>query len=338
MLLAVEELHVHFISRSLRNRLRTARALNGVSFRCGAGEILGIVGETGAGKSLSAHAVMGLLRPPARLIGGTIRFAGRELASLADAERRALRGREMAIVVQNAKSSLDALCRIGDQLVRLYRAHRGGCKAAARARALEIMAAVGIPDPERRMRAWPHELSGGMAQRVLIALALINEPKLLIADEPTTGLDVTVQAQILDLIVGLARERGMGVILITHDLGVVAHYCDRIAVMFAGRVVETGPVRAVFGAPAHPYTRALISATPERLSIGRGTGRAGPPPPNLYALPEGCHYRDRCPIAAPECAARPADKELGAGHIAACWHAGAAMANADLVQPRDEPA
>jgi len=320
MLLAVEELHVHFISRSLRNRLRTARALNGVSFRCGAGEILGIVGETGAGKSLSAHAVMGLLRPPARLIGGTIRFAGRELASLADAERRALRGREMAIVVQNAKSSLDALCRIGDQLVRLYRAHRGGCKAAARARALEIMAAVGIPDPERRMRAWPHELSGGMAQRVLIAMALVNRPRLVIADEPTTGLDVTVQAQVLDTLRDLVRANGMSAIIITHDLGVVAHYCDRMAVMFAGTIVEQGRVPDVFRQQRHPYTRALISATPKRIAA-HGFGQVGGTPPDLYNLPEGCLYRDRCARASGLCTSAPPLIGIGAGHGVLCHHA-----------------
>jgi peptide/nickel transport system ATP-binding protein/oligopeptide transport system ATP-binding protein len=222
--------------------------------------------------------------------------------------------------VQSPKTSLDPLARIGQQLVRLQRAHRPNLsEAEAEARAAEALASVGIPDPKRRLRAWPHELSGGMAQRVLIAMALVNEPSLLIADEPTTGLDVTVQAQILDLLREQARARGIGAVIITHDLGVVAHYCDEAAVMFAGQVVESGPVGPLFARPAHPYTQALIAATPERLQL-RAVRSSGSPP-NLYALPEGCLYRDRCPAARTACLTAPPDVQLTERHIARCHFA-----------------
>lgn len=316
-LLAVEDLHTHFISRDLDNRLRVARALNGVSFKLEAGRVLGLVGETGAGKSLTATSIMGLLRPPAVLIGGRALFEGRDLLAMEEGALNALRGRDISLVVQSPKSSLDPLSRIGDQLIRIHRAHRPASEATARTRAMEMLGALGIPDPPRRMRAWPHELSGGMAQRVLIALALMNDPRLLIADEPTTGLDVTVQAQILDLLRDRVRNTGIGAMIITHDLGVVAHYCDEMAVMYAGAIVESGPVRAVFARPAHPYTQNLIGATPERLKIGAAR-TVGGTPPNLYELPAGCAYSDRCPLRGADCAIPPHDVALGAGHVARC--------------------
>jgi len=322
-LLAVRDLHTHFVSRNLDNEIRVARALNGVSFDVEGGRILGLVGETGAGKSLTAMSVMGLLRPPARVVGGSALFEGRDLLALPQEELNRLRGSAIALVVQSPKSSLDPLTRIGDQLARLHRIHRGADEATARRRAVAMLEAVGIPDPARRAQAWPHELSGGMAQRVLIAMALINEPRLLIADEPTTGLDVTVQAQILDLFRGLVRSKGIGAIVITHDLGVVAQYCDDVAVMFAGSIVEHGPVGPVYARPAHPYTRVLIAATPERLRMGARRSVAGPPP-NLYALPAGCAYRDRCPQAAEICAEPPPDAALSPGHAARCHFAGVA--------------
>lgn len=319
-LLEVRGLHTHFVARDLDNRVRTARALNGVSFTLAPGRILGLVGETGAGKSLTALSVLGLLKPPARIVAGQALFEGRDLLALPPDDLNALRGARIGLVVQSPKTSLDPLARIGAQLVRLQRAHRPALSAPdAEARAVEMLMAVGIPDPQRRLRAWPHELSGGMAQRVLIAMALVNEPSLLIADEPTTGLDVTVQAQILDLLRELARARGIGAVIITHDLGVVAHYCDEAAVMFAGQVVERGPVGRLFAQPAHPYTRALIAATPERNP--RRAKRPVGSPPNLYALPEGCLYRDRCPIAQPVCATPPPEVALAEGsalcHLAA---------------------
>lgn len=319
-LLNVDRLETHFVSRTLTNEVRTARALNSVSFSVERGEIVGLIGETGAGKSLTAQSVLGLLRPPARIVGGTATFQGRDLLALPPDELNGLRGADVALVVQNPRTSLDPLCRIGDQLVRIQRAHRSVTKREARENAVKMLAAVGIPEPERRMRAWPHELSGGMAQRVLIALALVNEPALLIADEPTTGLDVTVQAQILDLLRGLVIGRGMGAVIITHDLGVVAHYCDRMAVMFAGSIVERGTVEDVFAAPSHPYTRALLSATPERLKLGKGSNVGGAPP-DLFALPEGCHYRDRCRRAADVCRTPPPMREVSDGHHALCHFA-----------------
>ena len=320
-LLAVEDLHVEFAVRGLDNRVRVARALNGVSFSVEAGEVLGLVGETGAGKSLSALAAMALLRPPARIPRGSIRFEGQEIIDLSESALCAIRGRRMAMVVQSPLTSLDPLKRVGDQLVRMQRLHGRASGAEARERAEAMLTAVRIPDPERRMRAWPHELSGGMAQRVLIAMALINDPVLLIADEPTTGLDVTVQAQVLDTLRDLVRERNLGAVIITHDLGVVAHYCSRVAVMFAGRIIEDGPVREVFARPAHPYTQALIASTPERIAR-LGWTVTGGTPPDLYDLPRGCLYRDRCPHAAAICLEPPPRRALTDAHGAACHFAG----------------
>jgi peptide/nickel transport system ATP-binding protein/oligopeptide transport system ATP-binding protein len=319
-LLAVEDLHVEFAARGLDNRVRVASALNGVSFRVEAGEILGLVGETGAGKSLTALAAMGLLRPPARIPRGAIRFEGRDLLGLPERDIARIRGRRMAMIVQSPLTSLDPLKRVGDQLVRMQRVHGTASRAEARERAEAMLAAVRIPDPRRRMQAWPHELSGGMAQRVLIAMALVNDPALVIADEPTTGLDVTVQAQVLDTLRDLVRARGLGALVITHDLGVVAHYCQRVAVMFAGRIVEDGPVAEVFARPAHPYTQALIASTPGRIAQ-LGWTVTGGTPPDLYDLPQGCLYRDRCPRAAPACLVAPARREVAPSHSAACHFA-----------------
>jgi len=324
-ILTVRGLETHFISRDSENRIRVARALNGVDFSVDRGEILGLVGETGAGKSLTAYSVLGLLKPPARIVGGSVTFNGTDILTLPPAEMNRLRGRHLALVVQSPRSSLDPIARIGEQIVRAYREHRGGPVAAARARAIEMLGLVGIPDPPRIMGAYPHELSGGMAQRALIALALINEPDLLIADEPTTGLDVTVQAQVLDLLRSLVVSRGLATIIITHDLGVVANYCDRVAVMFAGRIVEQGPIRAVFETPGHPYTRELVASTPERLRLGVQP-IVGAPPPDLYALPEGCHFRLRCSQADDGCAVIPPEIAAADGRLVRCvqFAAGAA--------------
>ncbi len=317
-LLQVRNLHTHFISRNLDNEITIARALNGVSFDVAPGEVLGLVGETGAGKSLTAYSVIGLLKPPARVVDGDLTFDGKDLRNLDDAAVNKLRGGEIAMVVQNPRSSLDPLTRVGEQLVRVHMAHRRTSEEAARQRAVEMLAAVGIPAPQQRMRAWPHELSGGMAQRVLIAMALMNEPKMIIADEPTTGLDVTVQAQILDLLRELVETRNVAAMIITHDLGIVAHYCDRMAVMFAGRIVETGDVETVFENPAHPYTRTLIASTPERLREGKAAILGGGAPPNLFDLPKGCHYVDRCSFAQDVCGEPPKWEDLDDGHEALC--------------------
>lgn len=315
-LLDIEDLHVHFVARGLDNRVRTARALNGVSIRLNEGEILGLVGETGAGKSLTALALMGLLRPPAVIAQGRILFEGRQLAAL-NAAADGVRGKRISMIPQSPKTSLDPLCRIGEQLLRMQREHGRVSRADARARALAMLNEVRIPDAERRLAAWPHELSGGMAQRVLIAMALVNSPRLLVADEPTTGLDVTVQAEVLETLRELVRKNGMSAILITHDLGIVAHYCDRVALMFAGSIVEQGPVREVFRVQRHPYTRALVASTPKQIAL-QGYGQLGGPPPDLYHLPQGCPYRDRCAMAVEKCSTPPPSVVISGAHVASC--------------------
>ena len=320
-LLKVENLRTHFISRDIDNQIRVAKALNDVSFELDAGKVLGFVGETGAGKSLTAQSICGLLRPPARIVGGRVIFDGHDLTSMPSDALNALRGSQIAMVVQNPRTSLDPLTCIGDQLVRIHQAHQSEPVSASRKRAMEMMTAVGIPDPENRAKAWPHELSGGMAQRVLIAMALMNSPKLLIADEPTTGLDVTVQAQILELLRDLTKSFGMAMIIITHDLGIVAHYADEIAVMFAGTIVKSGPTDKIFETPCHPYTQSLIAATPERLNEG-GSAKLGGQPPDLYNLPSGCHLRTRCSFAREICATPPPRQVISPDHTAVCHFAG----------------
>jgi oligopeptide/dipeptide ABC transporter ATP-binding protein len=314
MLLSVRDMHTHFLTRDAFDRPRTARALNGVSFDVPAGRILGLVGESGAGKSLTVTAMLGLLRPPARVVGGSAVFEGQDMLAMKPAVLAGLRGGPIGFVVQSPKASLDPLCRIGDQLIRVQAAHGRRNRKEAAERAEAMLASLGIPSPRQRMRSWPHEFSGGMAQRAVIAMALVNEPRLLVADEPTTALDVTVQAGILDLLTAQVRERGIGAMLITHDLGVVAQYCDDVAVMFAGTVVEQGKVGEVFRRPMHPYTAALLAATPERLTLGSGA-RLGGPPPDLFNLPEGCVYRPRCARATALCRTKP--PVIG---TAACHH------------------
>ncbi|NQV79687.1 MAG: ABC transporter ATP-binding protein [Alphaproteobacteria bacterium] len=320
-LLEVQNLHTHFITRDIGNQVQVAKALNSVSFQVDAGEILGLVGETGAGKSLTALSIMGLLRPPAEIVEGSIRFEGQDLIAMQRDELNRIRGAAIAMVGQNPRGALDPLTRIGEQIARVARAHNPGLSNdKAITMAIEAMDRVGIADAPRRALAWPHELSGGMAQRVLIAMALINGPRLLIADEPTTGLDVTVQAQILDLLRALVQELNMGAMIITHDLGVVAQYCHRTAVMYAGRIVEEGETTSVFGDPRHPYTKALIGSTPEKLDFTINA-EVGGGPPNLYALQPGCHYIDRCPQAAAQCNSMPPNVALSATHHALCHFA-----------------
>jgi peptide/nickel transport system ATP-binding protein/oligopeptide transport system ATP-binding protein len=318
MILEIDDLHLHFEQRGLDNSLAVAKALNGVTLKLSAGEILGLVGETGAGKSLTAQAALGLVRSPGRIVAGTVRFDGREITRLGDRAMTRLRGTRMTAVAQQPLTALDPLKRVGPQLVRMQRRHRRISQREAEANALAMLREVRIPDPERRMAAWPHELSGGMAQRVIIAMALINGPDLLVADEPTTGLDVTVQAEILDLLADLVRKRRTAVLLITHDLGVVAHYCDRVAVMFAGAVVEEGAVHGVFARPRHPYAQALIAASRARKTAPSENDAL---PPDLFALPRGCAYRPRCPHAEARCKERPGLRDLGDRRVA-CHVAG----------------
>ena len=316
--LAIRNLAVEFSSRDAAGDTRHARVLNGVDLDVGAGRIAGLIGETGAGKSMTAMATIGLLPREARR-SGEIRFAGVDLLALEGAALDQVRGSRIGFVAQNSRAALEPVTRVGDQLVRLIRAHGSMGAGAARARAVDILGAVGIPDPQARYQAYPHELSGGMAQRVVIAMALVNRPQLVIADEPTTGLDVTVQAQVLDLLQDLVRARGAAALIITHDLGIVAQYCDDMAVMFAGRVVERGGVADVLATPRHPYTRRLIAAAGSR--VARGTSLMKSDPPDLYRRSSACVYADRCELAGPVCQIAPEERSCagaGADHRVRC--------------------
>ncbi|MFB0616591.1 ABC transporter ATP-binding protein [Streptomyces sp. AGS-58] len=297
MLLEVTDLHVEF-----RTRDGIARAVNGVGYRVDAGETLAVLGESGSGKSVTAQAVMGILdTPPARITGGRILFQGRDLLTLKEEERRRVRGSAMAMIFQDALSALNPVMTVGDQLAEMFTVHRGMSRKDARARAVGLMDRVRIPAAAQRARDHPHQFSGGMRQRIMIAMALALEPALVIADEPTTALDVTVQAQIMDLLAELRREYRMALILITHDLGVVADAADRIAVMYAGRIVESAPVRDLYKAPAHPYTRGLLDSVPRLDHKGRELYAIKGLPPNLTRVPPGCSFHPRCPMARDVC-------------------------------------
>ena len=308
-LLAVEGLRVAFETPG-----GLVRAVDGVSLAVGAGECLGIVGESGSGKSVTFSAVMGLVRPPGRIDGGSIRFAGRELVGLGAAEWRALRGRDVAMTLQDAQTSLNPALTVGTQITEVLRAH-GDTRATARDRAVEMMRLVGIPAAERRLGDYPHQFSGGMRQRMMIAIALSCRPRLLIADEPTTALDVTIQAQVLDLIAEIRTRLGMSVVLITHDLGVVAEHCDRVAVMYAGQVVESGITAEVIAAPRHPYTAGLLRSVPLLSDLDRPIRPIPGQVPDLRALPPGCRFAPRCEWAGPGCDAAVAMREAGGRQV-----------------------
>ncbi len=296
-LLTVEDLQVQFLTAD-----GVVRAVDGVSYSVAPGSTLGIVGESGSGKTVSSLTTMGLTRGPRTRIAGRISFDGRDLVAASGEELKSIRGNEIAMIFQDPLSSLHPFYKVGWQLAEIMRAHREISKAAAHDRAIELLELVGIPDPHRRVDQYPHEFSGGMRQRAMIAMALANDPKVLIADEPTTALDVTVQAQILALLEDLQARLGTAIIIITHDLGVVAEIADEIAVMYAGRIVERGPVREIFAAPQHPYTWGLLKSIP-RLDTPRGeelvpiSGR----PPSLIQPPSGCHFHPRCPYAMDQC-------------------------------------
>ncbi len=289
-LLEVDDLRVHF-----RTEDGVVKAVDGVSFSVGSGRTLGIVGESGSGKSVTAMTLMGLTRARNADISGTVRFDGQDLLTASDRDLRRIRGEEAAMIFQDPLSSLHPFYKVGAQLTEAIQAHHDVPRAGARDRALELLDLVGIPDPRGRIDSYPHEFSGGMRQRVMIAMALINDPKLLIADEPTTALDVTVQAQILELIARLQEELEMAVIIITHDLGVVAQVADDIAVMYAGRIVEQTDKEAIFAAPQHPYTWGLLKSIP-RLDSPRDEELVPIPgrPPSLINLPTGCSFHPRC--------------------------------------------
>ncbi|MSO65427.1 MAG: ABC transporter ATP-binding protein [Alphaproteobacteria bacterium] len=310
-MLAVRALETRFVTRQ-----GVVYAANGVTFDVGDGEVVGIVGESGSGKSVSANSILGLIRPPGRVIAGSATFEGVDLIALSQRQLRRIRGARIGYIAQNPFGALNPLLTIGAQFGNVMRAHRRADRATIRRQALAMLQRVGIAGPERVLDGYAHELSGGMAQRVVIALALLLNPSLVVADEPTTALDVTVQRQILDLIAGLVEEGNRSMLIVTHDLGVVAHYCDRVVVMYSGRVVEQGPVEEVFSRPLHPYTLALLRAVPRRGTVVQGLGGRVP---DLLSRPTGCSFRHRCTFAFAECSTNtPNLKPLTAGRTIAC--------------------
>jgi peptide/nickel transport system ATP-binding protein len=313
-MLQVSDLHVR-----LQTQRGPAEAVRGVGFDLGRGETLGLVGESGCGKSITAMALLGLL-PENAVVTGSIRFDDRELVGLDDAELRQIRGNRIGMIFQEPMTALNPVHTIGDQVAEPLRLHRGLSRDAARRRTIELLERVGITNAARRIDAYPHQFSGGQRQRITIAMALACEPDLLIADEPTTALDVTIQGQILDLIHDLVSERSMAMLLISHDLGVIAQNVERMVVMYGGTVVESGPTASVFADLAHPYTRGLFGARP-RLGASRGARLTtiDGTVPELVDLPAGCTFADRCRWAAPDCArTRPAPIPISNGHVASC--------------------
>ena len=314
-ILELKDLRVVFGSHG-----REQIAVDGVNLTLAAGEVLGIVGESGCGKSLTALSILGLVpKPTGRIASGEIIFKGKDLARGSDTEMNEIRGKDIAMIFQEPMTALNPVIKIGEQIAETIRVHEGLSRQAARQRALDLLERVGMSNPRQRIDQYPHELSGGMRQRVMIAIALACRPKILIADEPTTALDVTIQAQILALLKDLQRELGMAMILITHDLGVVAQVADRVAVMYAGRIVEEGTAIEVFEAPAHPYTRLLLSSIPaldqDYVRLQTIAGMV----PSLANLPSGCRFHPRCPDARVQCAKHsPRYTELGVTHRAAC--------------------
>ena len=323
-LLEVRDVEVEFTTRD-----GIARVLDGVSFGLSAGSTLGIVGESGCGKSMTALTIMRLVpEPPGRIAGGTIRLDGEDLLAATEARMRDIRGNEISMVFQEPMTSLNPVFSVGEQIAETVRLHQGLGKRAALDRAVEMLSAVGIPAPERRVREYPHQLSGGMRQRVMIAIGLACGPRVLIADEPTTALDVTVQAQIFDLLADLKERTGTSIVLITHDMGAIAEMADRVVVMYAGRIVEEGSVDVILEDPLHPYTRGLITCvphleehpSPERLPLTEIAGMV----PALTALGRGCAFAPRCDFATDRCRDRAPPLVGGDAHRVACWlHDGA---------------
>jgi oligopeptide/dipeptide ABC transporter ATP-binding protein len=316
-LLEVEDLRIAFPGRD-----GEVPAVRGVDLRVGVGQTVALVGESGCGKTVTALSLLRLLDERARVTAGRLRFAGEELLDLGPERLRALRGGRIGMIFQEPMTSLNPVFRIGDQIAEVLALHRGLGPAQAREEGVALLGRVGIPASERRYDQYPHELSGGMKQRVMIAMALAGRPALLVADEPTTALDVTIQAQILELLAKLRAELGMAILLITHDLGVVAQFAERVAVMYAGKVVEEADVRSLFRSPRHPYTRALLQALPRPGVRGRLAAIEGTVP-TPQELPAGCAFAPRCPERLPRCdAEEPGFAAAGPGHGAACWRLG----------------
>jgi oligopeptide/dipeptide ABC transporter ATP-binding protein len=313
VILEVRGLRVEFASED-----GPLRAVDEVSFLVRQGEIVGLVGESGAGKSLTSEAILRLIRCPPGRITGEVRFCGEDLLTLDETALSRIRGKAIAMIFQNPAGSLNPVFRVGDQLLEAMVLHLPESRQTLRQRVVEILARVGIPSAAVRARDYPHQFSGGMAQRVMIGMGIACVPSLLIADEPTTALDVTIQAQVLALIRRLARELGVAVLLVSHDLGIISQMCHRVLVMYAGRIVEEAPVAAIFRAPAHPYTRALIDCLP-RLESGDRLGSIAGVMPGLRAIPTGCRFHPRCPVAEPACAVEePVPRRVGPEHLAAC--------------------
>lgn len=313
-LLAVRNLRVEFVTRR-----GTLVAVDDVSFDIAPGEVLGVVGESGAGKSITGTAVLGLLDPPARIATGEIHLEGRRIDRLPPKELRAIRGRRIGAIFQDPLAALNPLFTIGNQLEETIRTHLPVTAEEARRRAIALLGEVGIPAPERRIHQYPHQLSGGLRQRVVIALALCGEPQLVIADEPTTALDVSTQAQIIRLLKQLTSERGTAVMLITHDMGVIAEAADRVSVMYAGRIAEIGPVREVIHAPQHPYTVGLMGAIPRLGKLGERLVQIDGAMPRLDAIPSGCAFHPRCARAFERCRRERPESMVTATGLAACW-------------------
>ena len=314
-LLEVDDLYVEF-----RTRDGVAKAINGGSYTLDAGETLAVLGESGSGKSVTAQTIMGILdMPPGFITGGEIRYKGRDLLQMPEKERQKIRGAEIAMIFQDSLSALNPVFTVGDQISEMFQVHRGMSKKEGMKRAVDLMEQVRIPGAKDRVKDYPHQFSGGMRQRIMIAMAISLDPAVLIADEPTTALDVTVQAQIMELLQELQRERNMGMILITHDLGVVAGVADKIAVMYAGRIVEDADVLTLYGSPAHPYTEGLLASMPRVDSKGEELYAIKGLPPSLMNLPPGCNFNPRCPYKKELCLQEvPPRHEVTPGHGSAC--------------------
>ena len=313
-LLEVQHLRVEFPTRT-----GVLTALDDVSFTVGQGEVLGIVGESGAGKSLTGASIIGLLEPPGRIAGGTIRLNGQRIDNLPDAAMRRIRGKEIGAIFQDPLTSLNPLYTIGHQLAETIVTHLPLTWAQARTRAIELLEATGIPAARERIDHYPHQFSGGMRQRVVIALALAAQPRLVVADEPTTALDVSIQAQIIELLKRLGREQGTSIILITHDMGVIAETADRVAVMYAGRIAEIGPVKHVIQTPSHPYSQGLMGSIPSLTHTTERLTQIDGNMPRLTAIPPGCAFNPRCTQRMERCAVERPDLMPAAGSDAACW-------------------
>jgi oligopeptide transport system ATP-binding protein len=317
-LLEVDNLQVEF-----RTRDGVAKAVNGVSYTVEEGETLAVLGESGSGKSVTAQAIMGILdSPPGFVTGGAVRFRGQDLLAMPEDERRTFRGRNLAMIFQDALSSLNPVFTVGWQIGEMFRVHEGLSKKEATERAIDLMEQVRIPAARQRVGDYPHQFSGGMRQRIMIAMSIALDPDVLIADEPTTALDVTVQAQIMELLADLQRERKMGLILITHDLGVVADVADKISVMYAGRIVEKAQVGDIYARPAHPYTKGLLESIPRLDLKGKDLSAIRGLPPSLTRIPPGCEFNPRCPYAQQICRdQRPPLNEVVPGRYSACHFA-----------------